>query len=124
MGVLALHFDGQAIVNLIYCCLYIGIAKLLTTSLDTEVMVNDSVYLNCSTSDSSLEIHWQHNGKYVYAGGKLFYPYDERFQMRKCPVGEYNLFIPSAKPEDAGRYECRDKEGSGQSHSIELTVLG
>lgn len=104
--------------------MFSGSAKLLTILLDAEVKANDSVYFNCSTSDSSFEIHWYHNGKYVYAGGKFYSPYYDRFQMNSSSIGEYTLFIPSVQPEDAGQYECKDNEGSGESDSVELTVLG
>lgn len=64
-------------------------------------------------SAASDEIHWfhyaigAHDRVFVYGYGKF-----------------YNLVIPSAKLEDAGKYECQDKRGAGDKKSAQLTVLG
>lgn len=94
--------------------------------------MEDSTFLNCSTSILSAEIHWFHyapglnaDRSFVYGFGQFYPPFQGRFHMEKDgATGAYNLVIPSVRMEDAGKYECQDDVGRGAKHSADLVVLG
>ena len=89
------------------------------------VLINDSTYMNCSTSLEATDVQWFHGKNYVYAGRAILEPYDERFSVEiNASSGACNLVIRSVQPSDAGLYECADDEGSGDRRSIQLIVLG
>lgn len=106
--------------------------NLIVTPKTTEVLVGDSTFLNCSTSILSAEIHWFHyaaglnaDRSFVYGYDQFYPPYQGRLRMENDESsGKYNLIIPSATMEDAGRYECQDDDGRGSKDSADLVVLG
>src|SRR5688572_8166896 len=103
-------------VNLVEFRNNISAGSLIIHPKDTEAKVNDSTYLNCSTSISTEYIHWHHGSKYVYAGDGIMEPYLGRFEMEiDSFTGAYNLVIRSVRPEDAGEYTCIDDGGIGES---------
>jgi hypothetical protein len=93
---------------------------------DTEVKVNDSTYLNCTTSLLANHVQWRHGKNYVFTGIAILEPYnDGRFSVEiDIPTGACNLVIRSVQPSDAGTYECTEDEGIGQHRTAQLIVLG
>ena len=94
---------------------------------DTDIKVNHSTYLNCSTDYGPTVIFWFHGKNHVYTGGAIFEPYHERFEIdRDAWNGTYiyNLVIHSVQPGDAGEYICAEDEGMGERYSVQLVVLG
>lgn len=93
---------------------------------DTEVLLGDSTYLNCSISDRS-HVAWQHyaiGGKNnpVYSNGELHPPYD-RLRVEHTTNVSVNLIFPSVTYNDAGKYACLDG-GWDKYTSAQLIVLG
>lgn len=92
---------------------------------DTESMVGDATYFNCSTNLTSSEIFWHHGQKHIYTGETILEPYRGRFEIESNDsIGSHNLVIHSVEPSDAGVYICIDDDGHGISRSAELIVLG
>lgn len=126
-------FAFYKIVNLLkllfskYFVFEIIAGKLVVKPRDTDVKVNHSTYLNCSTDYASTAIFWFHGKKYVYTGNTILEPYNERFAINRNTLNGtniYNLVIHSVQPEDAGEYICAEDEGVGEHHSVQLVVLG
>lgn len=101
-------------------------AKLNVTPRDTEVKINDSTYINCSTSLPADLVQWHHGRYYVYTGIAFLEPYnDGRFSVEiNTLTGASNLVIRSVQPPDAGKYECLEDEGLGERRSAQLIVFG
>src|SRR6218665_765949 len=109
----------------IFVLRFIGNSDLVTVPSDTVVVVGQTAYFNCSTTAvQNPEIHWQYYDEHVYAGGKFLSPYDRFIIDIDNSTASYNLVIPSARKEDAGRYCCLDNEGFGEKRSAQLVVLG
>jgi len=107
------------------------LSDLTSKPFDSETLVNESTYFNCSSSIIAKEIQWNHyplgaeahQGKSVYAFGKFYTGYLEGFSLEiNSSHGEYNLVIKSVQPSYAGRYECQDD--GGHRSSAQLIVLG
>ena len=101
-------------------------AKLILIPRDTEVKINDSTYVNCSTSIQADLVQWRHGNNLVYTGIDILEPYnDGRFSVEiNASTGASNLVIRSVQPSDAGTYECLEDEGFGEKRTAELIVLG
>ena len=107
------------------------LSDLTSKPFDSETLVNESTYFNCSSSIIAKEIQWNHyplgaeahERKTVYDFGKFYTGYLEDFSLENNSLhGAYNLVIKSVKPSYAGRYECQD---SGLYRaSAQLIVLG
>ena len=100
---------------------------LIVKPQDTHVLAGQQATLNCSTS-STEDVHWYYgtSTSYVYAGRKLYYPYDTRLKMeifQNDGTTSFNLVFPSTKPEDAGIYICSDIQGRGETSSAEMDVF-
>lgn len=98
---------------------------------DTEVLVNRSAYLNCSTSILSQEVTWYryrvgdpYRRHDVYDAGVIDRSYRDRFYIDGDKTnGVFNLVIRRVLLDDAGKYECQDDGGIGDKRSAELVVL-
>jgi hypothetical protein len=98
---------------------------------DTEVMVNQPTYLNCSTTITTQEVAWYryrvgdpYRRHDVYDAGIIDKNYRDRFYIDGDKTkGVYNLVITRVLEEDAGKYECQDNGGIGDKRSAELVVL-
>ena len=91
----------------------------------TEAKINDSTYLNCSTSLEAEKVQWRHGNNFVYTGINFLDPYTIRFSVEiNSSTGASNLVIRLVRPSDAGTYECLEDEGFGEKRSAELIVLG
>lgn len=98
---------------------------LILKPKDVHLLAGQVATLNCSTS-STEGVHWYHGTSYIYAGGKLYSPYNYRLKVEVYQIdgtAAFNLVFPSAKPEDAGTYSCIDIQGRGEKGSAEMTVL-
>ena len=94
---------------------------------DTDVKLNHSAYLNCSTDLGPTAIVWYHGNKSVYNGNAILEPYHKRFEIDMNAWNgtyRYNLVIHSVQPGDAGEYICAEDEGVGDEYSVQLIVLG
>lgn len=116
----------------LYLSFHQVISNLVIIPLDTEVHLNQSTYLNCTTGHPSQEVAWYHyraGDPYrrisVYDGGIMERAYRQRFRIEggQRATGEFNLVIESAQGQDAGRYECQDDEGMGEKRSANIVVL-
>ena len=98
-------------------------------------MVNESTYLNCSTSIRPINIRsisWFHypldgggQGNYIYDAGSILTNYRDRFNIDIDWSSEkFNLLVKKLEPMDAGRYKCRDGVHEHLMAAAELTILG
>lgn len=101
--------------------------------IDSQSLVNESTYFNCSSNITAKEINWfhhpvgveAHQRKSVYAFGKIYVDYEEDFVLDKnSTYGAYNLMIKSVKPGYAGQYQCQEDGGYGSSAYAQLIVIG
>ena len=98
---------------------------LIVKPKDTHVMAGHRATLNCSTSLTE-GVHWYHDTTYIYAGRKLYSPYDSKLKIEVFQhdgTTAFNLVFPSTKPEDAGTYICGDMQGRGEKSSAEMNVF-
>lgn len=92
-------------------------------------MAGHTVRLNCTTSDI-YSVNWEHipTGRtaknYVYLGGTVIVPYNDRFSVEKTGRGSFTLVISSVDFRDSGLYRCIDREGQGEQREAQLAVIG
>jgi hypothetical protein len=110
-----------------------GNATLNIKPSHAVVLQNVSTFFNCSTfnfSSNSEEIAWYHSvgsfqRKDVYEDGEIRTDYEGRFRVEKdLSKGIVNLVVQAPTLEDAGRYECQDGKGIGETAHAQLIVLG
>lgn len=106
--------------------------SLVSNTTVTEVFLNHSTYLNCSTSLLSKDLSWFHyplgsetlKAKSVYAYGIIYDAYRDDFRVDidiSNDSKSYNLLILSAKSKYAGIYQCQEED---DTISMQLIVLG
>lgn len=95
------------------------------------MLVNETTYLNCSTSIHSEQILWYHyrvgenQANHLFNGREFNPAYANRYSIEiNIETGAYNLIVRGVQPRDAGRYVCQDDGGRGRQSPAELIILG
>jgi hypothetical protein len=60
----------------------------------------------------------------IYSGGKIYKDFTDRFRIDTTIENEYNLVIHDASIQDNGVYVCKEKNGFGDWHCIQLNIKG
>ncbi|XP_075844504.1 cell adhesion molecule CEACAM1-like isoform X8 [Microtus pennsylvanicus] len=97
---------------------YIEVLEPVTTPsiqvTNTTVKELDSVFLNCSSNNTGISIHWFFNGQRL-----------ELTDRKKLSLNNSTLSIDPVKREDSGEYQCEvsNPVSSERSDSIQLTII-
>ena len=108
--------------------------KLRCEPSDTISFVRQNASMTCCTSYTGSSVWWQHrrvkgigyNNVYLsFIGFQDEYAAGGRHSIiSNRSTGQFNLHIENVRLDDAGIYDCIDRDGLGYRASAELVVVG
>lgn len=106
--------------NVLYVFCVTVMSQLTFTLRDPVVMAGDSIFLICSGTDPNV----RYNDEDIYISGKLLKKFIQKgfVVVGNQTPNEVIISKGNVKVDDAGEYECRDRDGNYKS--AQLTVFG